>query len=168
MKSFKSYLVENEQTYKFRLKIAEMLDDERMDALESALEKYEVASISKPKKTPIQELPMDFQTLNNAEVFIMDAELKYPVTANSLYEYITQVVGVPASHLVVINSDHPEEIAREEAIKEQDAEYISKLDDPDYKDAKDVKASDSFGDEYNGNMLKGLETRKYEFEAKGK
>tara|TARA_Y200000002_G_C22420919_1_gene553872 strand:- start:52 stop:558 length:507 start_codon:yes stop_codon:yes gene_type:complete len=168
MKSFKSYLVENEQTYKFRLKIAEMLDDERMDALESALEKYEVASISKPKKTPIQEHPMDFQTLNNAEVFIMDAELKYPVTANSLYEYITQVVGVPASHLVVINSDHPEEIAREEAIKEQDAEYISKLDDPDYKDAKDVKASDSFGDEYNGNMLKGLETRKYEFEAKGK
>tara|TARA_B100000989_G_scaffold93263_1_gene67700 strand:- start:62149 stop:62655 length:507 start_codon:yes stop_codon:yes gene_type:complete len=168
MKSFKSYLVENEQTYKFRLKIAEMLDDERMDALESALEKYEVASISKPKKTPIQEHPMDFQTLNNAEVFIMDAELKYPVTANSLYEYITQVVGVPASHLVVINSDHPEEIAREEAIKEQDAEYISKLEDPDYKDAKDVKASDSFGDEYNGNMLKGLETRKYEFEAKGK
>ena len=168
MKSFKSYLVENEQTYKFRLKIAEMLDDERMDALESALEKYEVASISKPKKTPIQEHPMDFQTLNNAEVFIMDAELKYPVTANSLYEYITQVVGVPASHLVVINSDHPEEIAREEAIKEQDAEYISKLEDPDYKDAKDVKATDSFGDEYNGNMLKGLETRKYEFEAKGK
>ena len=64
MKSFKSYLVENEHTYKFRLIIAEMLDDERMDALESALEKYEVSSMSKPKKTPIQEHPMDFQTLN--------------------------------------------------------------------------------------------------------
>ena len=56
MKSFKSYLVENEHTYKFRLKIAEMLDDERMDALESALEKYEVASISKPKKTKVKIL----------------------------------------------------------------------------------------------------------------
>lgn len=168
MKSFKSYLVEGEQTYKFRIKMAEKGDDEIMDALESALEKYEVASISKPKKTPIQEHPMDFQTLNNAEVFIMDAELKYPVTAHQLYEYITQTVGVPASHLVVINSDHPEEIAREEAIKEEGTEYSAKLDDSDYKDAKDVKASDSFGDEYNGNMLKGLETRKYEFEAKGK
>ena len=125
MKSFKSYLVENEHTYKFRLKIAEMLDDERMDALESALEKYEVSSISKPKKTPIQEHPMDFQTLNNAEVFIMDAELKYPVTAHQLYEYITQTIGVPASHLVIINSDHPEEIAREEAIKEEGSEYLS-------------------------------------------
>jgi len=164
MKSFKSYLVESEQTYKFRIKMAEKGDEEIMNALETALEKYEVASISKPKKTPIQEHPMDFQTLNNAEVFIMDAELKYPVTAHQLYEYITQTVGVPASHLVVINSDHPEEIAREEAIKEEGDEYSAKLDDPDYKDAKDVKAEDSFGDKYNENMLKGLETRKYEFE----
>ena len=96
---------------------------------------------------------MDFQTLNNAEVFIMDAELKYPVTAYQLYEYIIQTVGVPASHLVVINSDHPEEIAREEAIKEEGDEYSAKLDDPDYKDAKDVKAEDSFGDKYNGPPL---------------
>jgi len=164
MKSFKSYLVESEQTYKFRIKMAEKGDDEIMNALETALEKYEVASISKPKKTPIQEHPMDFQTLNNAEVFIMDAELKYPVTAHQLYEYITQTVGIPASHLVIINSDHPEEIAREEAIKEEGEEYSAKLDDPDYKDAPATKAEDSFGDKYNENMLKGLETRKYEFE----
>ena len=164
MKSFKSYLVESEQTYKFRIKMAEKGDEEIMNALETALEKYDVASISKPKKTPIQEHPMDFQTLNNAEVFIMDAELKYPVTAHQLYEYITQKVGVPASHLVVINSDHPEEIAREEAIKEEGAEYTAKLDDAEYKDAKATKPEDSFGDKYNENMLKGLETRKYEFE----
>ena len=135
-----------------------------MNALESALEKYEVASISKPKKTPIQEHPMDFQTLNNAEVFIMDAELKYPVTAHQLYEYISQTVGVPASHLVVINSDHPEEIAREEALKEEGDEYTAKL-DTDYKDSNNAK--DNFGDEYNENMLKSLETRKYEFDKKG-
>ena len=164
MKSFRSYLVESEQTYKFRIKLANELTAETMDALETALEKYEVASISKPKKTPIQEHPMDFQTLNNAEVFIMDAELKYPVTAHQLYSYMTDTIGIPHSHLVVINSDHPEEIAREEAIKETEEEYSSKLDDPDYKDAPKGKAEDSFGDKYNENMLKGLETRKYEFE----
>ncbi len=163
MKSLKSYLVESEHTYKFRIKMAEKGDDETMDALESALEKYEVASISKPKKTPIQEHPMDFQTLNNVEVFIMDAELKYPVTAHQLYEYISQTVGVPASHLVVINSDHPEEIAREEAITEEGEEYIAKL-DSDYEDANNAK--DNFGDEYNENMLKSIETRKYEFANK--
>ncbi len=164
MKSLKSYLVESEKSYKFRIKMAEKLDDELMDKVETTLEKYEVASISKPKKTPIQEHPMDFQTLNNAEVFIMDAELKYPVTAHQLYSYMTDTLGIPHSHLVVINSDHPEEIAREEAIKETEEEYSSKLDDPDYKDAPKGKAEDSFGDKYNENMLKGLETRKYEFE----
>lgn len=163
MKSFRSYLVESEQTYKFRIKMAEKCDDETMDALETALQKYDMKSMSKPKKTPIQEHPMDFQTLTNAEVFIMDTELQYPVTAYQLYEYISQTVGVPASHLVVIDQDHPEEIAREEAIKEQDDEYEAKLDDAEYKDADNIKADDHFGDKYNENMLKDLETRKYEF-----
>ena len=157
MKSLRSYLVESEQTYKFRIKMAEKCDDDTMNALETALEKYDVASLSKPKRTPIQEHPMDFQTLQNAEVFIMDAELKYPVTAHQLYTYISEVVGVPASHLVVINSDHPEEIAREEAIKEEEYETLLG------SDYKEEKQEPTFGDEYNENMLKQLETRKYEF-----
>lgn len=163
MKSFRSYLVESEQTYKFRIKMAEKCSDETMDALETALQKYDMKSMSKPKKTPIQEHPMDFQTLQNAEVFIMDTELQYPVTAHQLYEYISKTVGVPASHLVVIDQAHPEEIAREEALKEEGDEYEAKLDDAEYKDADKIKAEDHFGDKYNENMLKDLETRKYEF-----
>mgnify|MGYP000998059799 CR=1 FL=1 len=150
MKSFKSYLVENEQTYKFRIKMAENLSDETMDALESALQKYEMKSISKPKKTPIQEHPMDFQTLQNAEVFIMDAELTYPVTAHQLFEYISQTVGVPASHLVVINQDHPEEMAREEALKEEEYESVLETDYAETDNAKDSFADiyqDKFGDD---------------------
>jgi len=162
MKSFRSYLVESEQTYKFRIKMAEKCDDETMDALETALQKYDMKSISKPKKTPIQEHPMDFQTLNNAEVFIMDTELQYPVTAHQLYEYISQVVGVPASHLVIINQDNPEEIAREEALKEEGEEYETLLG----SDYKDEKQDPTFGDAYNENMLKSIETRKYEFAKK--
>lgn len=157
MKSLRSYLVESEHTYKFRIKMAEKCDDDTMNALETALEKYDVASLSKPKRTPIQEHPMDFQTLQNAEVFIMDTELKYPVTAHQLYTYISEVVGVPASHLVVINSDHPEEIAREEAINEEEYETLLG------SDYKEEKHEPTFGDEYNENMLKQLETRKYEF-----
>ena len=162
MKSFRSYLVESEQTYKFRIKMAEKCDDETMDALETALQKYDMKSMSKPKKTPIQEHPMDFQTLQNAEVFIMDTELQYPVTAHQLYEYISQVVGVPASHLVVINQDNPEEIAREEALKEEGETYEPLLG----SDYKEQKQDSTFGDEYNENMLKSLETRKYEFAKK--
>jgi hypothetical protein len=163
MKSLKTYLMEAETTYKFRLKLACECNDETLDKLESALEKYELKSLSKPKRTPIQEHPADFQTLTNSEVHIMDAEVTYPVTSYQLYEYISQVVGIPANMLVVINKDHPEEIAREEALKEEGDEYVTKLEDADYKDADSVKGEDHFGDKYNENMLKELETRKYEF-----
>ena len=162
MKSFRSYLVESEQTYKFRIKLACECSDETMDALETALQKYDMKSMSKPKRTPIQEHTMDFQTLQNAEVFIMDTELNYPVTAHTLYEYISQVVGVPASHLVVINQDNPEEIAREEALKEEGEEYETLLG----SDYKEEKQDPTFGDEYNETMLKSLETSKYEFASK--
>ena len=163
MKTFKTYLTESDRTYNFRIKMANMPEKEVIDRLETVLEKYELKSISKAKKTPIQEHPMDFQTLNNAEVYIMDVELSYPSTADQLYHYISEVVGVPQSHLVIINKDHPEEIAREEKAKESDEEYASKLEDSDYKDGDKVKAEDHSGDKYNENMLKKIETRKYEF-----
>jgi len=166
MKSLTHYLTESERTYNFRIKIANMIEDEVMDRLETCLEKYDMKSLTKPKKTPIPEHPMDFQTLSNAEVYIMDAELQYPVSANQLYEYISQSVGVPANQLVVINKDHPEEIAREEAIQEEGDVYVTKLDDADYTDAKKHDVAEVFGDEYNANMLKELETRKYEFAKK--
>jgi hypothetical protein len=58
---------------------------------------------------------------------------------------------------------HPEEIAREEAIKEEGDEYEAKLDDAEYKDAPKVKQDELAGNKYNENMLKSIETRKYEF-----
>jgi hypothetical protein len=163
MKSFKQFLIENEQQSDFRIKVACECDSDMLDRMETALEKWELKSLSKPKRTPIQEHPMDFQTLNNSDVNIMDATVAYPVTANELYSYLSEVVGIPANMLVVINKNHPEEIAREEALKEEGDEYVTKLDDAEYKDADKVKVEDHFGDKYNENMLKDLETRKYEF-----
>jgi len=163
MKSFVEYLTEDETTYTFRLKLACECTDELLDKMETVLEKWELKSLSKPKRTPIQEHPMDFQTLQNTEVHIMDAELTYPVTANQLYHYLTEIMDIPASHLVVINKDHPEEIAREEALKEEGEEYSAKLEDAEYKDENKHDVAKVFGDEYNESMLKDLETRKYEF-----
>jgi hypothetical protein len=163
MKTFTDYLIENEQEYTFRIKIACECDDDMLDNMETALEKWDLKSLSKPKRTPIQEHPMDFQTLQNVEVNIMDAVLQYPATADQIYQYVSETVGIPLSHMVVINKDHPEEIAREESLKEEDEEYVVKLEDSEYKDAGDVKVDDNFGDKYNENMLKDLETRKYEF-----
>ena len=167
-RTFRSYLTENDRTYHFRIKLANMPDDQVVDAIESALEKYELKSLSKPKKTPIQEHPMDFQTINNAEVHIMDAEVKYPTTADVLFNYIADTVGIPHKQLVVINKDHPEEIAREEAVKTEEDEYTSLLgqahEDMEKSDGKAGDPTELYGDKYNENMLKSLEIRKYEFE----
>jgi|TARA_R110000851_G_scaffold50342_2_gene120286 hypothetical protein len=166
-RTFTSYLTESDRTYHFRIKLANMPEGAVVDSIETALEKYELKSLSKPKKTPIQEHPMDFQTINNAEVHIMDAEVKYPTTADVLFNYLADSVGIPHKHLVVINKDHPEEIAREEAVKNVDEEYAPLLGqehkDMEKSDGKAEDASGSFGDKFNDNMLKSLQTRKYEF-----
>ena len=163
MKKFTDYLIESEQEYSFRLKLACECDDEMMDKIESSLDKWDLKSLSKPKRTPIQEHPMDFPALQNVDIKIMDAVLQYPATADQLYRYVSETVGIPESHMVVINKDHPEEIAREEALKEEGDEYVAKLDDSEYKDAGKVNPDEHGGDRYNENMLKDLETRKYEF-----
>lgn len=154
MKSFKQYLTESKKEYKFRIKYAGTLTDSQIDRIEMALGKYSVLDMSKPKTTPIQEHPMDFQTLKNSEVSIVDVTVDYPSTVQVLRNELTEYAGIPGSHLVVINADHPEEIAREEALKEQDNEEYEALLDSDLPESKN---DPSFGDEYNESMLKELE-----------
>jgi len=153
MKSFKEYLTEGKKEYKFRIKYAGTLEDQQVDRIEMALGKYNVTDMSKPKTTPIQEHPMDFQTLKNSEVSMIDVTVNYPTTSAVMRNELTEYAGISASHLVVINTDHPEEIAREEAADAKEEEYKSLL-DSDYEDSKD---DPQYGDKYNENMLKELE-----------
>lgn len=165
MKSFKTYLTESTKEYNFRLKFAQLPENFELGKLESALEKYSVSGVSKLKKTPIQEHPMDFQTLQNAEVSIVDATLSYPVTANELHNHLHTALQVAPSHLVVINKDHPEEIAREELVNLEEDEYETALGN-DYKE-DGIKAEDHFGDKYNENMIKDLIADKEKYEIAG-
>lgn len=151
MKPYKHYLTESLKTYTYRLKFANMSEDFKLEALEIALEKYSLQSVSKPKKTPIQEHPTDFQTLQNADVHIIDVEVQYPVTAHELHNYLSFVLRTPQSHLVVINKDHPEEIAREEAVAHGDDEYETII-GGDYAPSE-YKAEDYFGDAFNKKFV---------------
>ena len=55
MKSFVEYLIESSKTYEFRIKIAGEVTDDQMQRIESLMEKFGLESITKPKRTPIQE-----------------------------------------------------------------------------------------------------------------
>ena len=160
MKDFKQYLVEATQEYKFKVKLAMPLEDSTTDMRERVLGKYDVVDITKPKTTPIQEHPMDFQNLRNAEVTMFEVTLNYPTTPATLHQDLVNLVGIPGSHLVVINSAHPEEIAREEKVAEGDKEYVSKL-ESEYESGEAPK-------EYKLGFIKEIEKDTPQFEIAGK
>lgn len=123
-KAFKEYLTESVKEYKFRIKLAMKAEPELMDIIERTLGKYDVKDVTSPKITPIQEHPMDFQNLRNSEVSIFEITLNYPSTPAVVHQDLVNLAGIPGNHLVVINTDHPEEIAREEAVAlDKEGEY---------------------------------------------
>ena len=116
MKSFVEYLLESNQPYEFRFKIAGELSDDCISRIESKLDKHGLESMSKPKRTPIQEQPAGFaQDIKNTEVNIIDVSTNYPTTPHQLLAMLTDTCGLPESHIVVINKNDPEEVAREAA-----------------------------------------------------
>jgi hypothetical protein len=164
MKSFVEYLIESSKTYEFRIKIAGEVSDEQMERIESLLEKFGLESITKPKRTPIQEQPSGFSdSVKNTEVNIIDVETNYPATPQVIGALMQDACSLPESHVVVVNKNHPEEIAKEVADGEPEQKEYTVMLGSDYDKEK---LDPTFGDKYNMNFLKDLETRKYEFAAK--
>ena len=160
MKTFKQYLMENVKEYKFRIKYAGELTDAQLDRLEMAVGKYNLKDMSKPKVTPIQEHPMDFQTLKNSEVSILDVTVSYPTTVEMLRNELVEYAGMHGSHLIVLNPNDPGEIAREQNLEEQGKEYETRLLNPELTNKEEIKADEHFGDKYNENLLKDLANNK--------
>ena len=159
MKTFAEFLIESSKTYEFRVKVACDCSDEHMERFENQLERFGLESISKPKRTPIQEQPAGFaSTVKNTEVSIIDVETNYPAAPHQITAMAQEVFGVPESHVVTVNKNSPEELAREEAADAKEGEYEPIVG----TEYEEEKQEDVFGDKYNENMLKELETRKYE------
>ena len=90
MKSFTEFLIESKKTYPFKIGVAGELPEGFVDAMETALKKYDVINMSAGKKTPIQERPLDFPQLENTEVTYFEVELTYPTTTQVLQEYLAK------------------------------------------------------------------------------
>ena len=159
MKTFAEFLIESSKTYEFRVKVACDCSNEHMERFENQLERFGLESISKPKRTPIQEQPAGFaSTVKNTEVSIIDVETNYPAAPHQITAMAQEVFGIPESHVVTVNKNSPEELAREEAADAKEGEYEPIVG----TEYEEEKQEDVFGDKYNENMLKELETRKYE------
>lgn len=153
MKSFKQFLTESAKQYTFRIKVAGEITPEDMDKIENVLDKWSLVAASKPKRTPIQEHPMDFPQLTNMEVSMVSVIVDYPATPKEIEIAIHDRTGIPADHIRVYNNDDPHEAEREDDAAKEEEEYKPLLTSAYPKTEKDVP----FGDKYNKQFLKDLE-----------
>jgi len=158
MKSFTEILNESKRVYEFKIGIAGELPDQCEEDIKSCLQKYSVVSLSKPKKTPIQERPLDFPQLENTEVHYYTVEVNYPTTPDVLQEYIGDCCGIDQSHIIV---RRPGEMQEKYQEMPEDTTYESKLNT---EDMGGESAQESVGDNRVMDLLKELEVARKERE----
>ena len=156
MSTFKDYLTESTKSYDYKIKIAGEPKDIDKNALETALQKFDLASMSAGKSTPIMTLPLDFPRLSNESVTIFDVTTNYPESARTMQEYLSDILRIPATHIVVRKPGEPTEEYQNDMEVAKKSEYASKLQDIEMKDAPKVNAEDYHSTKANMGLLKEL------------
>ena len=157
MSTFTKYLTEATITYEYKIKIAGDIDQKDFGSrMETALQKFEVQSLSAGKKTPIQSLPLDFPGLSNQAVHIFDLKASYPSSVHEMKEYIADHMRLSPDMVVVRRAGEPTEEYQETIANATKSEYKNKLHDIEYKDAPKVNAEDFHSTKANMSLLKEL------------
>jgi hypothetical protein len=163
--SFKKYLANNHKVFKFRIKALFPLEEECMDMLEKALQKYRPGSISSPVKTMYQTNPLGFTGAKNSEVWMTDVELTVPVTSTLLEYDLRTILGLHKDdeHLKVFGESQDELVKTVEPADSEAGENALLVDEH-YEEVEEAKFEDYYGADYNTKFLEVL--RKVEAERK--
>ena len=156
MSTFKDYLTESTKSYDYKIKIAGASKDIDKNALETALQKFDLSKMSAGKTTPIQSLPLDFPALSNEQVTIFDVTTNYPEAPRVMHEYLADLLKIPMSHMVVRKPGEPTEEYQDAMGAEKTSEFASKLQDVEMKDSPKVNKDEHTGDKYNMSLMREL------------
>ena len=153
MKSFYHYLAESAKSFGYRVKSAVPMDDHFVDTLKKALFKYDIQSVSAPKKLMAQKAPLDFKDFHMAEIWVMDIKTAAPASSYVLATELRAAMQVADNMIVVRGENEPVELEAEaiEAIHKDD-EAKSILEDPNYE-GEDQPKEVAYGDSYNQKFL---------------
>lgn len=164
MKAFTQYLYETQKTFEFCIKLANTDPTaETLDRIKNALETYSLASISKPKRLPIQE-HQEFPKMGACECHLVDVVVNYPVTVDQLSQVISERAFVPRGTFIVRTKNEYEQTESAEAHGKDSTGSL--LEKPELEAVPG--AQDLVGQQRIGSMLKELESRKYEIAGKEK
>jgi len=152
------YIEQLKEKHEVRVKFACEVTDEMMDKIERHLQKYDAEKISSPSKTILQARPLDFPNLDMGEIYIIDFTACLPVSNEMLKQELARLLSVSEGLVVVRGANEDREIEQEEEkLQNPKEEYKVKLGaDYDKSEGSDVKASEVFGDKFNGSLLKEL------------
>lgn len=149
MKSFKDYLIESKQTYDFKIKLAGEHED-CAKKIKEALAKFDVASCSEGKTTPIQETQVDFPEEKNIEVTVYEVCLNYPATSEQVRAAVASKLGKTESQIKVRNPQEEAEVELNHANDEASGEALLE------KDLEEVDGQKQVGDKHVMSLLKEL------------
>lgn len=161
--NLQQYINESERTYHYRIKTVSELSDDAMDRLERVLMKHCPVDISRPRKTMLQKHPVDFTTVDAAEVYIVDVELGVPASLYTLTKELCKAMQINGDHLVVRGYNDPHEIENQyqssktemdEEAEGKGLEQTSLLLDPNYENGEDPQ--ELAGDGYTKKFLSYL------------
>lgn len=156
MSTFKDYLTESTKSYDYKIKIAGEPKDIDKNALETALQKFDLDKMSAGKSTPIMTLPLDFPRLSNESVTIFDVTTNYPESPRVMQEYLSDILRIPLTHIVVRKPGEPSEQYQSDMQIAKTSEYKTKLQDIEYSDLAKIKPEDLHSTQANMSLLKEL------------
>ena len=163
MKTFKQYLAEAVKEIPVRIKVASDVSDDMMNTIDSELQRYDVVSVGTPQKTIMQEHPLDFGTkIRNAEVFIIDAVVRMPMSFETFRRNLSDKVGIPYDYIVVKGANDPLEAENEAELERNTAnpeDYEPKV-GQDYTEEEKNVDGEHFGEKHKENFLKTLKDNK--------
>ena len=139
-KTYYQYLLESEQTYKYRVKVAGGCDNECLKELETKLAKFDLINMSSPKTTPVMEDPLDFPGVKNMEVCMFEIEIAYPAGQDALYDLIEGCTRRPKSQIKVVSDHFAQSYEENEGADPEEAPILEKDYDEQSKEAGEAYA----------------------------
>lgn len=139
-KTYYQYLLESEQTYKYRVKVAGGCDNECLKELETKLAKFDLINMSSPKTTPVMEDPLDFPGVKNMEVCMFEVEIAYPAGQDALYDMIEGCTRRPKSQIKVVSDHFAQSYEENEGADPEEAPILEKDYDEQSKEAGEAYA----------------------------
>lgn len=101
MKTLTDYIFGVKQNYKYKLKFAFSLSDCEFDAIERALQRYDLVKVGSIVKTPFEKNPRDFPTIAVSEVYIIDIETAIAMSTTVVRQSISQYTLIPIDRICV-------------------------------------------------------------------